>query len=44
MANGAGVVLKEACAKQDIHTIHRIISEMNTVERLNIGMILPTVF
>ena len=30
MAYGVGVVLKEACAKQDINTIHRIISEMNT--------------
>ena len=29
MSNGLGVILKEACDKQDIHTIHRIISEMN---------------
>ena len=29
MGNGLGVVMKEACEKRDIHTIHRIISEMN---------------
>lgn len=29
MSNELGMVLKEACDNSDIHTIHRIISEMN---------------